>query len=243
MRRSTLILPVIPKYDVFQLKKSYAKNFSLGFAVAVLIHILIIGAYFFLKSVSKSAGSEHRVITLTLSVPPSISFPADKQIAVSSPVTSLKNAIPIPVPDDKAANDKPVPTQNDLSGSLAQPGDIDGSIVKTIPPAVKVETPEETIPDIRGFTPYEKAPELIEHTTPVYPDLARRSGLEGNVYLRVLIGKNGRPLKAVVLKFDSEIFVKPSIDAAMKSVFTPAIQNKQPVMVWVTVPYKFRLNN
>ena len=123
MRRSTLVLPVIQKFDVFQLKKSYAKNLSLGFAVAVLIYILIIGAYFFLQSVSKSTESEHRVITFTLSVPASINFPADKQIAVSSPVTSLKNAMPIPVPDDKAADDKPVPTQNDLSASLAQPGD------------------------------------------------------------------------------------------------------------------------
>ena len=82
-----------------------------------------------------------------------------------------------------------------------------------------------------------------DQAIPVYPDLARRSGLEGNVYLRVLIGKNGKPLKAIVLKFDSEIFVTPSMDAAMKSVFTPAIQNKQPIMVWITVPYKFRLNN
>ena len=78
MRRSTLVLPVIPKYDVFQLKKTYAKNFSLGFAAAVLIHILIIGAYLFLETVSKSVESEHHIITLTLSVPPSINFLADK---------------------------------------------------------------------------------------------------------------------------------------------------------------------
>ena len=55
-----IVLPVIQKFDVFQLKKSYAKNLSLGFAVAVLIYILIIGAYFFLQSVSKSTESEHR---------------------------------------------------------------------------------------------------------------------------------------------------------------------------------------
>jgi outer membrane biosynthesis protein TonB len=63
------------------------------------------------------------------------------------------------------------------------------------------------------------------------------------VFVKVLIGKDGKPVKAVVVKFDSEIFVQPSLDAAMKFVFTPAIQHKAPVMVWTTIPFKFRLNN
>lgn len=208
MRRSTLVFPVLKKYDVFELKNVYAKNFGLGMAIAVLIHILFVGVYYFIWTTAKSVESKPTAFTIALTQAPSINIPMDQQIAVSSPGTS-KYAIPIPVPDDKAVDEKLIPTQKDLSSMLAQSRDAAGGIVKVIPPAVNNETPKEEIPDIRGFTIYEKAPEIIESVAPVYPELARRSGLEGTVYVRVLIGKNGRPLKAVAVKFDSEIFVKP----------------------------------
>jgi len=44
------------------------------------------------------------------------------------------------------------------------------------------------------------------------------------------------------LKSDAELFNQPAIDAAMKWKFTPAIMNNGPVAVWVSIPFKFRLN-
>jgi protein TonB len=242
MKHNTLVFPVIPKYDVFQLKKDYAKNFSLGMTAAVLIHILLIGTYLFVHSFTNGVERKtQKPIDITWDRLP---LPNDKPpIVVPSPGTILKNLIPIAVPDDKAPNDKLIPTQPEISGSLVQTGNVQGADVRVIPPNISVETPKEEIPDIHGFTPTEKAPELVSLVTPEYPELARRSGLEGTVYVRLLIGKDGKPMKAIAEKFDAEIFVKPSIDAAMKSVFTPAIQHKAAVMVWITVPFKFRLNN
>ena len=46
-----------------------------------------------------------------------------------------------------------------------------------------------------------------------------------------------------MLRSDAEIFNQASIDAAMKWKFSPAILKGKPVAVWVTVPFKFRLNN
>jgi hypothetical protein len=244
MKHNTLVFPVIKINDVFQLKKEYAKNFRRGFALAVLIHILLIGAYFLLNSDTKSDENNIRTILIDWANTPSINVPVNTAgITVSSAGTDIKNAIPIPVPDDKALSNELIPSQTELSNRLIRIGEYTGGEVKTIPTGTNIESPKEEIPEMKEFTPYEKAPVLIDFVTPVYPELARRSGIEGTVYVEVLIGKNGKPLKAIAVKYDSEIFVKPSIDAAMKSLFTPAIQHKAPVMVWMTVPFKFRLNN
>jgi TonB family protein len=46
-----------------------------------------------------------------------------------------------------------------------------------------------------------------------------------------------------VVKTDSELFDQATIDATMKWVFTPAVMNNAPVAVWVTIPFKFKLQN
>jgi protein TonB len=243
MKYDTLVFPVIAINDVFQLKRDYKKNYSVGMAAAVLIHILITGAYFFLNTTAKSEEIKTRTVQIDWTYPQPINTPVYTRITVSSPGTILKNAIPIPVPDEKGTNNKLIPSQNELSNSLIRPGEYTGSEVKAIPPGNNIESSKAEVPDIKEFTPYEKAPELLESVTPVYPELARRSGIEGTVYVKVLIGKDGKPLNAVAVKYDSEIFIKPSLEAAMKCIFTPAIQHKAPVMVWMMVPFKFRLNN
>jgi TonB family protein len=243
MKRSTLVFPVIAKFDVFDLKKVYIRNFSLGMTAAVLIHFLFIGVYYFFQTTAKRVESKPPLLTVTITEQPTINIPVEQPNAVSSSSTSFKNATPVPVPEDKAVIEDLLPTQKELSSSWANTGDITGDNANAVYPGPKVETKSEVIPDIKDFTPNEKSPEIIESVNPVYPELALRAGLEGTVFVKVLIGKDGRPLKAVAVKFDSEVFVKPSIDAALKFIFTPAIQHKAPVMIWMTVPFKFRLNN
>ena len=84
-------------------------------------------------------------------------------------------------------------------------------------------------------------PQVVTYVTPDYPEIAKRAGVEGTVYVKILVSKQGKPLKAVVIKSDSKVFDQSAINAAMKFVFTPAIQHENPVMVWVVVPFKFRL--
>jgi protein TonB len=244
MKRSTLVFPVIARFDVFDLKKVYVRNFSLGMTAAVLIHFLFIGVYYFFQTTAKRVESKPTAFTITLTDQPTFNIPIEQPNAVSSSSASLKNAIPVPVPDDKAVPEDLIPTQKELIGNSTQPGNITGTAVTGIfPGKINTEAPKDKTPDIKEFTPYEKAPEIVESATPVYPELALRAGLEGTVFVKVLIGKDGKPLKAVAVKFDSEVFVKPSLDAAFKFIFTPAIQHKAPVMIWMTVPFKFRLNN
>jgi TonB family protein len=87
-------------------------------------------------------------------------------------------------------------------------------------------------------------PVPITRKNPEYPDDARRAGIEGTVWLRVLIGKDGVPKETKLLKSDGEkvVFSKPAIDAAMEWRFTPAIVNNEPVACWIMIPFRFKVD-
>jgi len=91
------------------------------------------------------------------------------------------------------------------------------------------------------FVAYEKGPTVVRKIEPKYPAMAQRVGLEGNVLLKVWVDKEGKVRKAVILKSDAEIFNQAAQDAAVQWVFTPAVMQKGPVSVWVSIPFRFRL--
>jgi len=84
-------------------------------------------------------------------------------------------------------------------------------------------------------------PGIIRSAQPVYPREALRTGLEGEVQVKVLVGIDGKPRKVAILKSDSEVFNQASIDAAKQFLFSPAYIRDKPVAVWVTVPFRYKL--
>jgi len=105
---------------------------------------------------------------------------------------------------------------------------------------IKVEVKEDE-PDINAFIPVEKQPAPIHQPVPKYPELAQRAGIEGTVWVKILVDKEGKPKKAVVVKSDAEVFNESAVDAALHSLFTPAVMNNGPVTCWVVIPYRFKL--
>ena len=91
------------------------------------------------------------------------------------------------------------------------------------------------------FVPVEKEPVVVKKVEPKYPDLAMRAGLEGKVWVKIWVDKEGKAKQVVILKSDAEIFNEPAMEAAKQFVFTPAYMNNGPVSVWVSVPFKFKL--
>ncbi len=92
------------------------------------------------------------------------------------------------------------------------------------------------------FFMVQKKPALVHRVTPVYPELARKAGLEGKVIVEMIVGKNGRVESARVLKSDNEIFNQPALQAVKQYVYTPAMQNDKPVRVKVIQPIIFQLH-
>lgn len=98
-------------------------------------------------------------------------------------------------------------------------------------------------PGMNDFVAIDKMPMVKTTATPKYPEQAKRSGIEGTAYVKLLVNKDGIPARAVVIKSDNEVFNQPSIDAAMKFTFTPAIKDNNPIAVWVVIPFKYKLSD
>jgi len=234
-------------YGVFELKKLYPRNYSIGVAVAIFIHLLLVGSYYFVQAINKeddldSAPTVRIMKYSDLGPPPSITEDLAPQIAVAAQAAAPTVGVPVPVPDEEAPPEQTIMTQQEMSQVQAPALVEDFGEGAQITQDITIEqNKEEEDPDVNAFIPVEKYPEVVVSAQPEYPEIARRAGVTGKVYVKVLVDKTGKPKRAVILKSDSEIFNESAIAAAMKSAFTPALQNNHPIAVWVVLPYKFTL--
>lgn len=75
----------------------------------------------------------------------------------------------------------------------------------------------------------------------VYPKTAQQNGIEGKVVVRVLVSKEGLPLKCFIQSSDSKLLDEEAMNVIMKSKFKPASQNNQKIHCWLSVPIIFKL--
>jgi periplasmic protein TonB len=92
-----------------------------------------------------------------------------------------------------------------------------------------------------SFLPSSTLPKLVHQVRADYPEIARRSGLEGTVLVHALVDVNGRVDKVKLIQGVHPILDKAALEAARKCQFTPARQREIKVKVWVAIPYRFRL--
>lgn len=101
--------------------------------------------------------------------------------------------------------------------------------------------PEDTSGAPPDFVNVDQMPRIISQMIPVYPEKAKKAGVEGRVIVKLWIDTKGDVRKAILMKSSDEIFDKPSLDAAMKYKFSPAMYRDNPVSVWVIIPFTYRL--
>lgn len=132
---------------------------------------------------------------------------------------------PLPVPASK--NEKPEAQTIPTTGFTGLEPNVEVKI-KPVPfSAVQVK------PEVLNFA---EVQQMVE-----YPDIARKAGIEGIVYLNVLVWIDGTVKKVSVAQSDYDAFNEPAIKAAYHLRFSPAYQRDKPVPVWVCVPFKFLL--
>jgi len=81
-------------------------------------------------------------------------------------------------------------------------------------------------------------PTKIHDVTPVYPEMARRIGVQGVVVIECMIAPNGRVANARVLK-GHPLLDQAALDAVNQWVYVPTRVNGAPVAVLMTVTVKF----
>jgi protein TonB len=76
----------------------------------------------------------------------------------------------------------------------------------------------------------------------VYPQTAKDQGIQGKVFVKVIIDEKGNVSETSILKSVNKDCDKAAMDAIKKTKFTPGIKDNKPVKAEVTIPIMFKLN-
>ena len=90
-------------------------------------------------------------------------------------------------------------------------------------------------------TAVDKKPKQLNNPQPSYTTQARRNGVEGEVTLRILIGKDGKVLRANVVRGLPDGLDDQALKAVFKLKFKPAMKDGIPVQYMMSVIVEFRL--
>jgi protein TonB len=106
-----------------------------------------------------------------------------------------------------------------------------------VPPLPPDPAPKEKIKVSEGV----QAARLIHRVMPVYPYIAKHAGVQGEVKLRALIGRDGT-VSEVVLLSGNPLLVRAATDAVQQWRYQPTLLNGQPVEVETQITVVFILD-
>lgn len=148
-------------------------------------------------------------------------------------------AIVVPVPPPEVVEPETPPAQPTSTAPVtAQKNEDyqcteDGSLARILDSADEVKADTSRKPD----TPAQ----ILAKPPPSYTKEARRSGVQGQVILKVLLSSEGEISRIRVHRGLPSGLTENAIRAACKIRFKPAMDGGQAVSRWVTVEYVFRL--
>jgi len=253
-------------YGAAELKAVYNKNLGIALGVSVGLHVALILLYVFGLNIGNAGSDRARApinrINLTNVAPPTTETPPAPPPMIPPELVSAgggggvaaRAGVPVAVPDAlvdpklkdfATTKDIQVATPEggdgtgfgpDMGGDLGGPIDIGGTSVKT----------KEVMPEPDEFVATEEEPkwdrdELQRRIR--YPEAAQRSGIEGIVIVRALVDRSGKVVDTRIDRSDNKLLDAAAVEAVVKTPFTPAIQNKVPVPVWVQIDVHFTISN
>ena len=256
----------VPKRKDIVAEKSKKPKMLIIAAAAVVI--LTIGIWFILSKGSSSKPIDQGLVqqpapsqegmtptspTTITSTPQSGKEPSpivetSKQPAKSQKTTpDVTPAVPVQKPVQTPAPTQPVrtpqqPSSQPVVNTPPQQPASSQPVVNTPPQPVQQQTnaaPSSQAP--MPFVAIESQPEVIYREPAVYPEIAKKTGLQGRVTVEVTIDTQGKPIQAKVVKSDSDVFNNAAIEAVMKYSFKPAMMSTGPVTAKIMIPIVFRL--
>ena len=177
---------------------------------------------------------------MRIEAPPSIRVtePVTPRIAVRARANAW--SIPVPVPDPIAPH-----------APVAQPastGPVDGVEGGAIDapeahPGPAIGLTVDDTPELGKYVYTDEMPAAVKIVEPKYPDLAKEIGIEGRVYVHMLVGRDGRVTRVEIdPKFSVPMLDESALVAARQWVFKPALVNQHPIPVWVGEMFVYRLH-
>lgn len=228
-------------YGAYELKRWYQWNMMVStLATAAGVGIIWAGLWTYQKLTAEDFDNVPEILIesiMDLGPPPSI-VQKPPQIEIAKPkLAQPKVGIPKPVADDELLEEEVVlATKEELAQINVSDLDFgnDGDVVVDI---------RDLMPSPDKFIKAEIQPTFVHQEVPDYPRLARDAGLEGKVYVKILVDKTGTVRNAIIAKASGANagFEEAALAAAKKCKFSPAIQNGLPIAIWVTFPFDFKL--
>jgi protein TonB len=244
MALSNLISDKLEQYGGVDLKKNQNKFFSNALGISIALHLLLMFLYIgwsWFTNDEKHVPHIRLHSIAELAPPPSLENQQDMQPVTPPPPSNVVKpnlGVPVPVPD-AIAPQLTLPNMNE-----PQPVAVSNGPASNAPVELHIDQPvAEADPSPDDFIDVSDEPHEVQQLEKliVYPEVARRSGLEGKVVVQALIGKDGSVEKVDVLKADYDLFKDAAVDAMKKAKFTPARQNGTPLKVWITRTINFKL--
>ncbi len=92
------------------------------------------------------------------------------------------------------------------------------------------------------FVAVDSMPVKLFDAPPVYPDSARKAGIEGSTWVKALVDTAGAVVEALVFKASGNALLdQAAVESALKCKYQPALSNGQKVRIWIVYEIKFKL--
>ncbi|GAB5465387.1 MAG: hypothetical protein Kapaf2KO_08230 [Candidatus Kapaibacteriales bacterium] len=255
----TISIPQPSGYGALELKQTIGKNTLSAFAITFSV-IPLIALFFYISFLFKPNDILNKIYPgkiTTISVVPQTqdvavmppALPAPPQEIVQGGPTA-RAGTPVPILDKNFASNLDDFANIDVMGKASAKGG-NGLDMAGFSPNIDFAdvpldvTAKEVEPDPDDYIDIDQDvnPDMsVLYQYLVYPEMAKKAGIQGKVIIRALIDKDGSVKRTVVLKSDNSILDPAAIDAIEKAgTFTIATQNGRPVMYWTTIPFTFKL--
>ena len=211
---------MIRKNPEVDLRAKYQKTFEVAMIIALFLIIVAFKFFPQVKPPAKIMKVEQEIVDVE-------DIDITKQ--ENRPPPPPRPPIPIEAPGDEALDDV------DIASSELQPTE------EVAPPPPKEEDEEVY------FVAVEDLPEPVGGIAAiqgavVYPEIAKRAGVEGTVYVEAYVNERGEVTKTLVVKGIGAGCDEAAQAAVAKTKFKPGKQRGKPVKVRMSIPIRFRLN-
>ncbi len=155
---------------------------------------------------------------------------------IERPPPPPRPPVPIEVPNDEELDDDELDIDSEID--LDEPADL--------PPPPPPPPAEEEEPEPEIFVVVEQMPELIGGLGDLqkkikYPEIAKKAGVEGTVFVQFVVDENGNVTNAAVAKGIGAGCDEEALKAVRKAKFKPGKQRGKAVKVKFSLPIRFRL--
>jgi TonB family protein len=131
-----------------------------------------------------------------------------------------------------------IPWRDLMKQELGEPVACERTVADSGSSSIEEETNPREI-----FLPYDEPPKAIKIFTPEYPAQARDARTEGMVSVLMTIGESGRVIAASVHRSDTNAALEEAaLEAALLSIFRPAMADGVPIQSRIIFPFRFKAN-